>query len=855
MLTVRVDNYEVKTTPVSLAQMVFDGKLDRHNPARSSDGTIQRSLERVLEAPYLEALTHELLTRLQSMYHRGEPSESIESLRARVESLCRWHWSRSNTRARFLWGAAWLNELTDRFETAVGYYDAFLQTRCREPHLRLLAYNNRGVLRIRIGRRDGVQDLAKSAIPSKPDRTPSVPMSGLPAACFNLLNLIDVALEIDSLCQAVDEELTEFFKQLPEKTRRVWLGTESIPQATVTMCPSPSMASHASNGDTDSPEGSILGDPTHKSLNRLTSNLASRARLLDDPQTTDQADDPKRPCQLMLWGDRRASEREPNNDFYREPGHYADAATLLLSHQVPSSLTSRTSPSQRAEQLAMEELAEIESLVAAGNFDLARSRLEVQRKILAGMDHQDRAGSLLARVDAELLWIQNAEKELEQLQLQRACTKLVSEVEQFCKLTSLARAERQVEELRHRLNEQRVHLAPQATKELGDLLEELSFRAERHMARLRRLDVRKRIRASLRQLRASWPADWTTPVSDRAYKALAQCQLIDPDNRVQDWPRLREQLDAHQAQHRLRTAVAEVSSEILSSERMEAALAEALSLHPDAWRTIAPRFGLTGESSCDSDATTRADLRTALEVAAGRLLHEPPSDAAGDEPDHRRDLLRHAGSLLDQAFRRLHGDPIRFLRLWDCVRSTLEPALADATLEGIADVEEIAGKCLGHWPARKVKMLTQSDPRNPVRLFLEVCEKTRCLTTAERLLDTDPTKGGEARECVKRAVGIGLDSRDQVRRAATCIYLAGLCDDDSPRTQRHLLDSIDAWVVELTDEVVPQIDEEQIVGQIETARKRLLKPTDKLTKERIDLSDEDIETSNGLPTGTDCPDA
>lgn len=856
MLRVRVDNHEVKVMPISLAQMVFDGKVDRHDPSKSSDTATEQPLERALRGPYLEALTDELLVRLRSMYARPESSEDIDTLRTRVESLCHWHCDPPEIRARLFWGAAWLNELTDRFENAVSYYDTFLQMRCHEPHLRLLAYNNRGVLRIRLGRLDGLQDLARSAIPGEPGSASGTPGAGLPAACFNLLNTIDVALEVDNLTRAVDTELTEYFLQLPEDTRNRWLGTESTrPHTHGVEPPAMAVASRANQTEARSLEWSILGDPTHGALNRLTAHLAREARFLDDAQAIDGTDDERLSCRLLLWGNRRTSalngdvgNREHDDDPPPHPlAHCSDAAAILLSDQIPSSLTSRESPAQQAEHIAQEELAEIESLVVAGHFALARSRLHVQRKVLSALDHGDHCGGLLARVDAELLWIQRAEKEIEQLQLQRACASLVAELERFCRLTSLAPAERQMEELRGRIDEHKAGLAPGTEQELCGLLDELSFRADRHLERLRRLDVRKRIRESLRQLHTNWPADWTAPVPDAAYAALAQCHLNDPGCQVEDWPRLHEQLDAHQAHHRLRTALTALPGEGLSSAKMETVLAEALSLRPDLWGTIAPLFGLTDRASCDTAPKTGSDLQTALEAAAGRLLRSPSLDARDHDRSRRCELLSRAGALLEQAFQRLRGHPKRFLRLWDCVQQTLEPVLAGATVELTAEVEQLAQKCLGQWPAGEIGTATRSDPRNPVRLFLESCEKMRCLATAEQLLDTEPAKTQEAREYITWAVGMGLDRPDQVRRAATGIYLTGLRAKDPPHLQRQLLDAIDAWVAELTSEAMPRIGEQEIVNQIARIKAHLANGSE----EDVDSPHDGMETSDGLRATTD----
>jgi hypothetical protein len=808
MLRVRIDNRDVTVMPISLAQMVFDGRLDRHDRAKASDGATEQPLEYALGAAYAEAMVEELLVRLRSMYRRSATAESIDRLRRRVEALSQWHWDQPTIHARLLWSVAWLNELTERFEPAVGYYDAFLQTRCREGHLRRLAYNNRGVLSIRLGRLEGVADLARAAVGG--ERNGTAPTTGLPAACFNLLNLINVAADVESLREAVDAALVEFFAELSEEARGHWLGADSASRVRDDdkVCIAQGASSASDNGDGSVPEFSIVGDPTHRSLNRLLSNLARAAQAMEetaagvDSEAADGCDG------LRLWGEGSSG-----------PGHpHAEAAALLLSDQIPSSLISRDRPGRRAEQSVQEELAEIENLVAGGHFELARSRLGVQRKILAALDHRDHSGELLARVDAELQWIEHSEKELEQLRLQRACAAMVSEVEQFCTLTSLAAAERRLADLQRELSDQRARLGPAAGTEFTGLLDELALRAERHMARLRRLEVRRRVRPELRELRRLWPGDWSMPVPDAAYAALAHCQLNDPGGEVEDWLRLREQLDAHQAHHRLRGALSALPNRGGSWEQAEGALAEALRLCPDSWRTIAPLFGLPSESGPTESSGAGLEMRTALETGAAGLLSDSPSGTNGSAARRQSELLQRAGGLLDRSFRQLHEDPQRFTRLWAGVRETLGAALGGASADVVAAIGAVARTCLDHWPSRKTGLAARSDPRNPVRLFLESCEKVRCLATAEEMLDTEPAKTKAAGEYVGWAIGMGLDDSDQAARAARCLYLAGPGAEDAAAIQRRVLDSIDAWAEALSAEEVHGITNQEIIRQIEAAK-------------------------------------
>ena len=164
MLSVRIEGHEVETTPAALARLVFEGKVDRHSPAKAPAGVAEQPLEQFLEAPHCEALTGELHRRLRRMCSLDSSAVDLQELCIQVERLCQWRWPNLPLAARFFWTAAWLNELADRAKSAIDFYDAFLLLPAPEHHLRLLALNNRGVLRIRLGWRDGIQDLARAGI-------------------------------------------------------------------------------------------------------------------------------------------------------------------------------------------------------------------------------------------------------------------------------------------------------------------------------------------------------------------------------------------------------------------------------------------------------------------------------------------------------------------------------------------------------------------------------------------------------------------------------------------------------------------------------------------------------------------
>jgi hypothetical protein len=133
------------------------------------------------------------------------------------------------------------------------------------------------------------------------------------------------------------------------------------------------------------------------------------------------------------------------------------------------------------------------------------------------------------------------------------------------------------------------------------------------------------------------------------------------------------------------------------------------------------------------------------------------------------------------------------MRFWHCMEETLRPVVARGTEEVIAESEAIATTCLDHWPSGQATIPTRADPRHPVRLFLELCEKARCLARAEHLLDGLPETAKEARGHLDHVVGLGLDTAEQLRRAATVLYLIEYRQDDSPRVQRQVLERLDEW--------------------------------------------------------------
>ncbi len=478
MLRIRIDGQDVETTPTLLAKLVFDGKVDQHSVTKLPGGTAELPLEQALGSPHGEALTVELHRRLGLMCSMDATAVDVRELCARVEGLCQWRWGNSPVAARFFWAAGWLNELADRAKNAVEFYDAFLLMPSGASHLRVLALNNRGVLRIQLGRLEGVQDLARAAISDfglriadcglKKTQDANSQETGLPTACFNLLNLINVAFGVPDLLQVIDEELVRFFAGLPDDLTTLWLGplegAADVNRAGSVECGWDEACEANPQSAIRNPQFGgllILRDPTYRRLHALVTRLAAQARGLvpDSRHPLGHASSVFR--QLSLWdcrldGDRPGPQEAGHPEDHIVPEQhqrYAEAASLLLSDDIPSSLTGPENPLARMEQSAREELAVTEGYLASGQYELAKSRLHVQRKVLLSLHARGELAAVLARVETQLEKIGALEAQEEQLQFQQACARFVSEVQEFCTLTDVGQAQSRLADLQRRLQQ------------------------------------------------------------------------------------------------------------------------------------------------------------------------------------------------------------------------------------------------------------------------------------------------------------------------------------------------------------------------------------------------------------------
>jgi hypothetical protein len=367
-----------------------------------------------------------------------------------------------------------------------------------------------------------------------------------------------------------------------------------------------------------------------------------------------------------------------------------------------------------------------------------------------------------------------------------------------------------LDDLTQRLQQCRARMSPQTSAEAVALLDALAARCGQHVHDLRRAQIAQTLAEPLRRLR-DWvpnrdlsqvgsqnrPAEGTIPVPPSAYEALAQCRHHDPAGWIEDWAALQEQLDAHQGRYHTHRAWGTLRSARGSWEQVQDDLVQALSYDPDSWPAVAPLFGLK-----DNDSGLKE-------------THGANPQSAIRNPQFTMD---HAGRLLERAFRQMGDNPAKCLRLWQCVETTLTPVLAGKDVEAMAGAGRLAERCLDHWPAGPAQTPGRADPRHPVNRFLEACDKARRLVEAQRLLEARPPQLDQAKKHLLDVLRSGLDTRGQLQRAVTGLYLAQFHEEDPPAVQRQVLAGLEEWVQMVPQESVPHMREQEIVEETEKVR-------------------------------------
>ena len=896
MIELHIDGHWESADDELLATHILDGKADADTKSRDlSRNEEEHGLGRFLGEPEFEELSRQLLRRLQAMYDAGPDGVDPNELRERAVALSTWEWPNPVLLGRMLWTAAWLEELTGSLVRAENYYSRFLSQDSPEKRLRLLALNNVGVLRIRLGRAEGVRDLLEAGIwlldEGTPERRALRQPTGLPAACFNLANLINLAVDYEALRDQVEEVLVGYMKQAPEDIRRVWLG--EVPQKKksarrpvrrgrgpraaqdgAAAKDEPAQIEEAAEGEAgaaDEEEDFGILKPKRSSFRRLahfmTRLVAAAQQMAPSPGPSEQEIKECAEMQLSLWMPRPEldvaglqggkSWRELAQSLQHED--YAEAASLLYARQIPSSLTLEArNLVQWNARFARRDVDRARRHLSVGEYHDARAlltgTLEAVGQALAslaesGEEGHERDQARLEKIQSEATELQlEAERrqtEHERLDVHEERRRLTDKVDHFREHTveTLAQARREAEALLPEFRAFKPRLEQVIGEGMGNTLDALAESVTRHLRRLERQAVEAKVATARQTVHGLEPADAAKPVPEAAYRALDECRAMDPLGLVEDWDALEARLDNHQARHYLERAGRDASRDSEDLKQAERALGSALSLDPNLAAAAAPIFALR---SLPKEAHTPGDLgrfRARLMETSRQLLQNQPltSDAAWSA-DVRAPLVRRAGKLLGRLVRAFPGLGGELPKLWTDLTEAFKPAVERGRPQTVDEVDHMMLACLAACPMIDPGPVGSQDPRNPLNRLREECKRAKPIAQGERALHGAPPQREEAVSRFTEALDLGLEYPEHLRRAAVGLYLAKFGLGDPPRIQRDLLQE---WATkEVPPEAIEQMRADDIQRRVHELREGVLEP-----EPPTDSDDDQVEPTEGTTWG------
>lgn len=855
MLSIEIDGQWVPADDKWLVERILDGRAEELTPARDPTKSLTASpLIELLQPAQLEALTHRILQCLPGMYVTGPNSTNLGELLERVERLCGWNWGDPLTRSRLKWLEGWLAELAGSFERAVQCYDAYLRELSQEPMLRLLAYNNRGVLRVLLRQAEGVRDLACAAIlapgraaalgpdaerPSGPDGGRVVELARLPAACFSLLNLLTHALNRQPLCDQVEDVLVDFMVKLPKRAREHCLGPDPLNWEKLDDPEHPRQGTDRRADDEaldvgrkDSGDGGsqgedrngqglasnrlrkhlkILRDPTFVRLTRLVVYLADQApgvaSASDGACTLDAVT-----AQLQLWTAGSAAivgGARPPGDALDEQRRRrsqldgcAEAASLLYASDIPSSLIPGDGSISWVRQYANQAIGLAEEYCTDADYRLAESTLGSLSNALEKSRGDPLVEVVREEVTHQLGEVRRRAQAHEQLGLYQTCTDLVNQVREFCGRKDFCQAEFDAEILQRRVKQAQERLAGTDVSdgEAASILSDLPERIQKHLDRLEREDVEQRISKWREQLHAECPHDWREPVQKATYDALRKCQVNDPKCLVENWRDWRSRLDKHQARHHFRLALTDVIDGREDNRDAQEMLAQALGYDPGLTPASAPLYCVLAlqklENPPEDFNQTKADI---LRTARDLLQMEPLGSESLWSPAVRTSLVQEACVLLERLIAAYHGVGAELDELWQALEKGFAPAFAEAPPQILREILTLVDSCLKACPVHNAGRRSCIDPRNRLHVLQQTCNRVILIAEGEEALHDGRPQ--DARNRLEEGIetlaleGLLSDQDVQLLRRAVCAwYLAVFGELDAAYLQRRVLDHMDRWV-------------------------------------------------------------
>ena len=240
---------------------------------------------------------------------------------------------------------------------------------------------------------------------------------------------------------------------------------------------------------------------------------------------------------------------------------------------------------------------------------------------------------------------------------------------------------------------------------------------------------------------------------------------------------------------------------------------------------MAPLFGLSCPSrSKDSPKRPRAsdgDARGGASLFDGTSKGtESPRAAADDGPMHR------AGEMLERAFERMEG-PTR-TGAWTCGgawRPRCHPFWRGRISMRLhkSEVWPNGVSIIGRWGCRSCP--GRADPRHPVNLFLESCEKARTSGRGGTTAQCPTPAMGSGGKRLRRSPGPGARHARSAPTGRDGVLSRRDHEQDAPHVQRQVLAGLETWVAARPQEAGSPVREQNVVEEIARLRAAVLRRT------------------------------
>lgn len=741
---------------------IFAGELSQWTTARDPSGR-EGMLPRMLDKSHFRRISRRALAEILATYRPYERAGlGLSRLEQRIVELVSWPLADLRLLQRLTCLSGWLAELLGNEQEALRRYTDFLDLRPRRGALVLLARHNCAVLRFRHGDLRGLRDVAFAAI-----------VHEVPAACFNLLNLANIARSQDWFDE-LQPAVTKWLERLDVDAQKRWIGPgrQALPE----------------------------------SFNYFIDHLLGLSKAIKPAQDIAR--------ELQIWGrpiELIIKGKTPGGGVPLSA--CAEAFTLLYPRDLPDDLSARLVRPDPHELWAAKKLAHARKMFEESrDFQTARVEVDEAQKRLGNIIKPGKKTGRLLRACQRLgKQISKEQDRLALAEFQRLHESLSAQVDEVCHLQDISQVEgeqagltplvRQVQELEERC----------WPTQPGNSCDAQQQKLRRHLEHLEGRRLKVLLQGPYERLLAIWPSDPEMPAAPETLELLKECESIDPLGKVQRWNELRAKLNDHDARFYFEKAfmLACDCARDHASE-IKHLLSLALTLQPVLMPHVAPLVTLLHLPDALGKERSFDEIRAALIAQAGLFVRG--QHYAQDQlvpPELRKDLLAEALKRMQPALGILgtsaldtHAIQEITQSLWDAFK----PVLRQGSPTDIIVVSGI----LNEW---KTACRNAADPRHPIRGALADAEISRRLAEAEIELARQDIE--KSRLLVVQAIEFELIDREQAQRTAWLFALTRPLKGSRDQ-QGRTLERLEAWMKDYPEKEINKLRVQDFDGQLST---------------------------------------